>query len=186
MANADRGRYALPMEPNLRADRFAVVIARIECHGCHAETPVTALLVPAYSEFDGEGWTAQDDSALLRHVQAVDGRTLLAWTQRAPWVRPLASTTAGLTYLANVCACGALQGDYYLAEQDGPFFPQSAAGIAAIDVEWIEAPIEPMVGASESSWMDDLVERSPYVGWTPRPQPKPRRERGVSDSSVAC
>ncbi len=36
-------------------------------------------------------------------------------------------------------------------------------GIAAIDVEWIEAPIEAVAGISRSSWTDCLIERSRYA-----------------------
>jgi hypothetical protein len=141
---------------------------------------VSALLVPAYlqRDEDGDEWVAVDESALLTYVEAVDEATQSAWNARAPQILPAASKTAGLTYLANVCACGALQGDWYLTEPDGPFFPLDDAGIAAIDVDWLEAPIEARAGASMSSWTDALIARSPFPdGCHPH---RPRRAVGVA------
>lgn len=164
------------MQSNLRADRFAVLKAMAKCHQCRADTPVSALMVPAYMEFDGEEWTESNDSALLIYVEAVDAITRQAWGERAPWMRQVSSKTAGMTYLANVCACGALQGDFYLIKPDAPFFPLDEVGIAAIDVEWIEKPIEAVAATSRSSWTDRSIERFPYRGWTP-PLPTRRRSR---------
>ena len=74
---------------------------------------------------------------------------------------PDRTTTCGRagTYPANVCAYGALQGDWYLAEPGGPFFPLDDVGIAAVDVDWLEAPIEARAGASMSSWTEALIAR---------------------------
>lgn len=84
---------------------------------------VSALLVPARLQRDDDGeWVAIDER------EAVDEATRWAWTARAPQIQPAASKTAGLTYLANVCACGALQGEWYLTEPDGPFFPLDDTG----------------------------------------------------------
>ena len=167
------------MEPNLRADRFAVLRAPAACHACNAPMTVSALLVPAYLQRDEDRneWVAVDESALLTYVEAVDKATRSAWTAHAPQILPTASKTAGLTYLANVCACGTLQGDWYLTEPGGPFFPLDDAGIATIVVDWLEAPIEARAGASMSSWTDALIARSPFSGWVPPPSPKARRRR---------
>jgi hypothetical protein len=86
----------------------------------------------------------------------------------------MASATAGFTYLANVCACGALQGDYYLTQPSAPFFPLDEAGMGLIGVEWIEMPIEAIADVSLSSWTDLIIERHPHAGWLPR-VPKKRR-----------
>lgn len=169
----------VPMEPTLRADRFAILTAPAVCHACNALMAVSALLVPAYLERheDDDEWIAVDESALLTYVEAVDETTRSGWTARAPQIRLAASRAAGRTYLANVCACGALQGDWYLTEPDGPFFPLSDAGVAAIGVDWIEAPIEAHAGASRSNWTDALIARFPFPGWLPPPPPKARRQR---------
>jgi len=166
------------MQPNLRAERFAILKALAECHECRAETPVSALMVPAFEEFDGEEWTRLETSALLIYVEAVDAATRQVWSDRAPSMLPVASKTAGLTYLANVCRCGALQGDFYLTKPDAPFFPLDDAGTEKIRVEWIEAPLKAIAGTSESSWVDRLIERSPFPGWTAPTPPKPRGKRG--------
>ena len=166
------------MSPTLRADRFAILTASAACHVCNARMAVSMLLVPAYLQRDDDGkWVAFDESALLTYVEAVDEATRLAWTARAPQILPAASKTAGLKYLANVCVCGALQGDWYLTEPDGPFFPLGDAGVAAIEVDWLEAPIEARAGTSTSSWTDALIARSPFSGWAPPPPPKARRRR---------
>jgi hypothetical protein len=138
---------------------------------------VSALLVPAYIERDegDDEWNTVDESALLIYVEAVDEATRSAWIARAPQIMPAASRTASLTYLANVCACGALQGDWYLTKPDGPFFPLDDAGIAAINVHWVEAPIEARAGTSSSNWMDALIARFPFSGWVPRSPPNARR-----------
>ena len=164
------------MEPTLRADRFAVLTAPAVCHACNAPMTVSALLVPAFLQLDDDGeWVAVKESALLTYVEALDETTRSGWTSRAPQILLAASKTAGVTYLANVCTCGALQGDWYLTEPDGPFFPLDDAGVAAIDVHWIEAPLEARSGASMSSWTNALIARTPFSGWVPPPPPKARR-----------
>ena len=165
------------MQPNLRADRFAILKATAKCHQCRADTLVSALMVPAYKEFDEE-WMESDDSALLIYVEAVDMSTQQAWSERAQWIRPVSSKTAGMTYWANVCACGALQGDFYLIKPNAPFFPLDDDGIAAIEIEWIESPIKAVAATSRSSWTDRLIEQCPHRGWTPPSPPKKRRIRG--------
>lgn len=166
-----------PIQVNLRAERFAVLKATAKCHACHADTRVSALMVPAFQEFDGEEWRAQDDSALLIYVEGVDASSWKVWNDLAPWVRLAPSKTAGITYLANVCLCGALQGDFYLIEPGAPFFPLDDAGLAAIEVEWVETPIEASADTSQSSWTDQLIERFPYHGWVPAPMPPKKRVR---------
>lgn len=152
------------MEPTLRADRFAILTAPAICHACTAPMAVSALLVPAYVRRDEHEWIAVDDSALLTYVEAVDESTQSQWTIRAPQIMLAASKTASLTYLGNVCSCGALQGDWYLTEPGGPFFPLDDAGVAAIRVEWVEAPIAARAEASMSSWMDRLIPQAPFMG----------------------
>ena len=77
--------------------------------------------------------------------------------------------------MGNVCECGALQGDHYLGEPGAAFFPLDDAGVEAIELEWVEAPIEAVAGLSMSSWMDSLIARHPFPGWRPPPPPQPRR-----------
>ena len=172
-------RYSIVMAPSLRANRFAVLTAPASCHACNRPLTVSALLVPTYVECDegDDEWVTVDESALLTYVQAVDEATRSAWIAHAPQIVPAASKTAGLTYLSNVCVCGALQGDRYLTEPDGPFFPSNVAGIAAIDVVWVEAPIEARAGTLRSSWTDAVIARSPFPGWAARSTPRVRRRR---------
>lgn len=162
------------MTANLRASLFGILTAQAQCHACRCSMPVSALLVPVYEEFDGEEWQSQEDSALLKYVEHINSEAQHAWTEHAPWVRRMPSKTADTTYWANACACGALQGDWYLGKPGEPFFPQDAAGMAAIHVEWIDTPILAQADASVSTWMDELIDRSPYPGWAPAPDYFPR------------
>lgn len=177
--DADSGSngYAASMEPTLRAARFAILTAWIDCHACGATTPVAGLLVPSFEDRDGGDWIACEDSALLRYIEALDAGSAQALLERAPWVRLANSKTAGMRYLASVCACGALQGDFYLTEPGAPFFPLDEAGIDAIVVDWVDAPLEAVAGPSMSSWTDTLIERHPHSGWQPAAPAKPRRAR---------
>lgn len=167
------------MNPTVRANRFAILTTPTACYACNQPMAVSALLVPAYFERDegDDEWIMVDESALLIYVEVVNETARSAWMARAPQIAPAASKTAGLTYLANLCACGALQGDWYLTKPDGPFFPLDDAGIAAINVSWIEAPIEARAETSSSSWTDALIVRSPFLGWAPRSPPKAFRRR---------
>lgn len=167
------------MEPTLRAQRFAILAAPTVCHACNQPLVVSALLVPAYLECDEAGteWVNADESALLNYVERIDETTRKAWTALAPQIVLATSKTAGLTYFANVCPCGALQGDWYLTQPNGPFFPLDDSDIDAIDVRWVDAPIEARAGTSRSSWMDALIARFPFPGWVPRSPPKARRRR---------
>lgn len=160
-------RYSDAMESTVRANRFAILTSRTICHACNQPLAVSALLVPAHFEReDGDDpWLAVDETARLVYVETVDDATRSLLSARAPQIMPRASRTAGLTYWANVCACGALQGDWYLGEPGGPFFPLDDTGIAAIDVSWVESPIEARAGTSTSSWTDALIARCPFPGW---------------------
>ena len=168
------------MNPNVQADRFAVLTAMTACHACRASISVSALLVSAHEEHDGQEWVASEDSALLTYVGGIDKQSHNQWQEHAPWMSATASATAGITYLANVCECGALQGDYFLTKPQAPFFPLDEAGLHAIDVRWVDAPIQAEATLCLSSWMDRLIELQPYEGWVPRPPTKARRKRSRS------
>jgi len=165
------------MTPSVRSDRYAILTAPGRCHACGAPIAVSALLVPTYWERDDDEWMQVDDSGLLTYVEALDAESLALWSSRAPWIRHAFSKTAGFAYAANVCQCGALQGDWFLREPDAPFFPTTEAGLAPITVDWIEAPLEAEAQVSRSSWIDALIARSPYPEWTPPAAGKTRRRR---------
>jgi hypothetical protein len=79
----------------------------------------------------------------------------------APWVQVMASATAGTSYLANACEhCHALQGDWYLSEPDAPFFPTTPAGLDALRAIWVDVPLRADAQASQSTWMDQLVDQT--------------------------
>jgi hypothetical protein len=138
-------------------------------------TPISALIVPSFAENDYGDWIEIGESAVLMYVEELDEAARSAWLRCAPWIRPITSRTARRTYLGNACECGALQGDWFLAEPGGPFFPQGSTGFDAISVQWIDSPLSGRAAASRGSWTDDLIARSPYVGWTPPARRRARR-----------
>lgn len=117
-------------------------------------------------EEDDLEWTAVSESALLVCVEELDENTRDRWSAHAPQIEAVASKTAGLTYLGNVCSCGAFQGDWYLTKPGAPFFPLDDAGVSAIDVHWIDEPIVARAGVSLSAWPDWLIAKSPYGAGT--------------------
>lgn len=102
------------------------------------------------------------ESALLVYVEDLDGNARDRWSAHAPQIQTVASKTAGLTYLGNVCSCGAFQGDWYLTKPGAPFFPLDDAGVSAIDAQWVDEPIVARAGVSLSAWTDWLIEKTPY------------------------
>lgn len=143
---------------------------------------MAALLVADHDTIEDEddvsdAWQPGDGGALLTYVEDLDATVLAEWQRRAPHIRRAASRTAGIAYFANVCTCGALQGDWFLTQPGDPFFPQTAEAAHAIAVEWIEAPLRARAGTSESLWIDDRIARAPYPGWQPRPPARVRRRR---------
>jgi hypothetical protein len=165
------------MEPTVRADRYAVLKAWTICHACESRIPVSALLLPQFVELVDDEWEEPESNAVLKYIESLDADAARTWRRLAPWVRPAASKTANLSYLANVCDCGALQGDHYLHEPDGPFFPQDDDSIAAIAVDWVDAPIEATAVAATSAWMDSLVSLHPHPEWKPIAPQLPRHGR---------
>lgn len=71
----------------------------------------------------------------------------------APWMRMAPTRTSGMTYLANHCACGAVQGDHYLGEPGDTFFPLSPDQVQALRFLPCEDPLEAEADPGSSAWM---------------------------------
>lgn len=61
--------------------------------------------------------------------------------------------TSGMTYLANHCSCGAVQGDHYLGEPGEAFFPLSQEQVQSLRFRPCEGSLEADASPGSSSWM---------------------------------
>lgn len=92
------------------------------------------------------------------HYEDLDDESREAWQGAAPWIHLSATKTSQMSYIHNACEhCGAAQGDWYLAEPDGPFFPTRPEAIEMITVAWQDGQLRTVASVGQSSWMDDLV-----------------------------
>ena len=167
------------MKPTLKADRFAILTATSDCFRCASSIQVSSLMVPSYVERDPDEdeWFPVDECALLMHVEWVDDVARMQWLDHAPWIAPSTSTTAGFTYLANVCSCGALQGDWFLTKPGAAFFPLEDVSLDAISLKWGFSSLSARAATSQSSWMDNLLARFPIPGSALPTQRTPTKRR---------
>lgn len=115
------------LDLNLTIARPAFAEASVRCWSCRAETPVLSIA----------GRDQDDDLESVIGIKAFDpdtARRLSAY----PHYRLAFSGTTRIWAFANVCACGALQGDFFLHnEPDGPFFalhsPENPSRITDLD-----------------------------------------------------
>lgn len=155
------------MKSTVEAPHFGVLSNFTTCHACQQQTPVKALLVQGgryrvEPDDEDEDWIPIQDVALLTYVRQLDAAALEVWRTKAPWVQFLSSSTAGSSYWANACRhCGALQGDWFLTEADGPFFPSDPSHEGRISLEWSEGALSAVASLCESSWLDQLAARAP-------------------------
>ena len=68
--------------------------------------------------------TEEDEPFILTNISEMPESIFQHITTAHPRYRKHPSRTAGQTYYANICECGANFGDFYLhSEPDGAFFP---------------------------------------------------------------
>lgn len=130
----------------IRAARFAVLSNTMQCYSCSRNTRVAALLVvDAEEHYDlKEPADFLEGPGILHYIQELDAETLEKWQRVAPWIQLRATKTSQLTYFLNTCEhCGAVQGDWYLTEPDGPFFPTRTEDLATIKVAGRTVSSEP-------------------------------------------
>jgi hypothetical protein len=116
-------------------------------------------------EFEDDGQTFGDRNLsswfLLSRVETLP-REVLAYIQSvAPGYRSMASRTAGMTYFANACSCGANFGDFYLfSEPGGAFFPETPQEASLVEVSQVPltGPFEIECSFSEGTAIDLMFE----------------------------
>ena len=149
----------------VRAPRFAVALAACECWSCVQRTRVGRLVIgPQAPDDDDASGAADEDPSELTYIQSLNADALAAVLQVAPWMRWLGSNSTGTTYFGNGCEhCGVLQGEHFLGEPGGPYFPLSNEEAKAISMTWVETLLEAAVGGLSMGvvWLRTAPVRKP-------------------------
>lgn len=115
----------------------------ISCWRCGAEMRVVGLVAPKVPDME-------DEVCILSDIIELPVPVIDFIQKRFPNFKRTFSKMAQTEYLANTCPkCGVLSGDFYLhSEPGGPFFPESEADAASLDIEQIplNGPIEVEAG----------------------------------------
>lgn len=135
-----------PSVPTLTCQAVYLLTGLGVCHACGQRTRLFTLMALPPIEFED----AQDDDGgdeegcMLSYVGRMPkplDEQVLARTDGL-W-RPDFSVTAGAGYWMNHCEhCGAKQGDHFVQEPNGPFWPYTEAEMDAIGAERLEGPHE--------------------------------------------
>jgi hypothetical protein len=148
-----------------RADYFGVMAGTAKCWSCKQATPVAAIVLDEWEELpeeDEDDIQEGDSPAMLTYIEVLNAEALASYRHAAPQVELLASGTAGQSYWGNACThCHVLQGDWYLHDSDGPFFPQTPEQEAALTLTWHAVPLEASARYSQAWWLDKFVARHP-------------------------
>ncbi len=139
----------------VNASSFGLVVGTASCHACSTPTPVARLWVPEYRyEVDsGDGPEHETDPAMMSFVSDLSATAMVQVQAHAPWLRMAPTCTSGMTYLANHCVCGAVQGDHYLGEPGEAFFPLSQDQVQALRFLPCQGPLEAEASPGSSAWM---------------------------------
>ena len=141
----------------LTASRFGLLLTNIRCYQCQASIPAAALWVGDFKEQEDGEILDEGAAALLTYVECLDDAATQLIQHHAPWMRLAATLTFGKTYWANHCqTCGAIQGDHFVREVDGPFWPQDEAALVALTFIPGVGTIQAVCGTSQSSWMTQV------------------------------
>lgn len=142
--------------PALRSSGFYLITGSTSCWKCSQVTRVSAIVLDGYEEIVDEGeWELSQDRAVLSYITAIDGASLAAVQAVAPWLRYGRSETAGSTYLANHCThCGALQGDWFLAEPGAVFFPTDKSEMQGFTMHQFDEVLEIDAQSGWSGWYE--------------------------------
>lgn len=140
---------------NLTGRRFGLLLGEMRCYHCHALTSVASLWIGDFQEIEDGEVIDEGDAALLTYVEWIDDNTAGLIRDRAPWIRFAPTKASGTTYWANHCAvCGTIQGDHYVHEVDGPFWPQCDADLAKLEFVSGQGEVRALGRTSQSSWME--------------------------------
>lgn len=138
------------------APAFGLLLSVATCHACQGTTHVARLWVPEHwGTFEpGDAPEHEPDPALLGFVEQISLGVAEQVQAHAPWMRMAPTRTSGLTYLANHCQhCDAVQGDHYLGEPGGPFWPDTPALMQALRFLPCQGPLEVEASPGCSAWM---------------------------------
>ncbi len=144
--------------PFLRASCFWLLTGTADCWKCSQSTQVSAIALAGYDELvDDAEWEWVDGRSLLSYISGVDPVSLRAIQDVAPWLRYGRSATVDTTYLSNHCLhCGALQGDWFLADAGSVFFPTDQSEMQDFAVYRFDLPLAIDAQPSFSGWHDWL------------------------------
>ncbi len=150
-------------EPILEAPRYGLLLAGIYCYSCQAHTPTATIWMADFQEREQGDVLDEGEAALLTYVQWLDPKAAELVTIHAPWLRLAATKMSGMTYWANHCeTCGAIQGDHYVHEVDGPYWPRDDSVLARLTLVPGPGILRARGSASQSSWMsrvEDVCQR---------------------------
>ena len=152
--NASPPGNPLPLIKTMNSEDFAdsgalicgsvyLLVGSGACYACKRSTRLFAFMALPPFELVGDQDEAMDDEgSLLKEVVDMPAslKSVVAQVTNGKW-REDFSRTADQTYWMNHCEwCDAKQGDFFVQGADGPFWPYSEEGLAAIEATKIEGP----------------------------------------------
>lgn len=146
-----------------RSKSFGILKGALKCWSCLLPTSVSGIVVwNGEEQFDSDSsWDRVDEAMLFNYLEELNSEALALWQKHCPTVAFASTHTSGKSYYANHCIhCSAVQGDWYLTEPDGPFFPLSQDGVLKLSLIWYEHPIKAVGGHCQASWLDDFIEEA--------------------------
>ena len=140
--------------PNFFASRYGLLLTQISCYQCKSTTPAAAVWTGDFQEHeDGEVLDA-GEAALLSYVRWLDETATALVRAHAPWMHLAATQMSGVAYWANHCqACGAIQGDHFVRQVDGPYWPTNDAALSTLKFVPGAGSLRAVASTSQSSWM---------------------------------
>jgi hypothetical protein len=155
-----------PLDRNLDAPEFGLLVGEMPCWQCRQATKVAALWVASsrvWHEPDEEP-EEDDEPGVLTYVQDVSEHAADLLRATALPIRLTATHGSGITYLANHCqSCDSVQGDNYVHGADGAFFPQTESALRSMNFIPRVGGLEAKASLSSSSWMSRVRELVPVV-----------------------
>jgi hypothetical protein len=128
-----------------------VVSGSAICWKCKNEVSAICLIAPIVEDEIGE-------VCVISYVEAVPQFVLQFVQSRCPTFRRKFSQTAETAYYGNICTkCDALQGDHYLHEPGGPFFPTSEIEAACLEITEVPLPGSVEIDGSPAYGLGEII-----------------------------
>ena len=136
-----------------------LIASQEPCWRCGQPQKVVAL---AASNVDGgEGFLAPAElfaPLLLSNIEEMPAPVFEAIRALHPRYQKHFSRTAGQTYFANLCECGANFGDYYLySEPGGVFFPETDEAAARMTIQTLPLDGDFELTATYAQGVEDSI-----------------------------